>query len=133
MNSMNSIRLRNFLLMTKDEVVADMIQYFNNMMPTNEAMLAGGYKLTGLPDIILAKGLGNLSAYELQTISEPWAEDKLERVANEMKNKGDVGRPPILIIMTYADTNSLQFTPYFMNPIYKDDYQAPANVAEGYC
>ena len=130
---MNLIRLRNFLLMTKDEVVADMIQYFNNMMPTNETMLAGGCKLTGLPPIILAKGLGNLSAYELQTISEPWAEDKLERVANEMKNKGDVGRPPILIIMTYADTNSLQFTPYFMNPIYKDDYQAPKNVAEGYC
>ena len=128
----NSIRLRNFLLMTKDEVVADMIQYFSNMMPTSSQMLAGGCKLTGLPDIILTKGLVNLSAYELQTISEPWAEDKLERVANEMKNKGDIGRPPILIIMTHFDS-SLQFTPYFMNPIYKDDYQAPANVAEGYC
>jgi hypothetical protein len=130
---MNSIRLRNFLLMTKDEVVADMIQYFNFMMPTTETMLAGGYKQTGLPNVILDKGLGNLSCYELQKLAEPWAEDKIERVTNEMKNKGDVGRPPILIIMTHVDPVSNQFTPYVMNPIYKDDYQAPANVAEGYC
>jgi len=35
--------------------------------------------------------------------------------------------------MTHVDPVSNQFTPYVMNPIYKDDYQAPANVAEGYC
>jgi hypothetical protein len=132
---MNTIRFRNFLLMTKDEVVADMVQFFNMMMPKNEHMLSNGSKIAidnGLPSIILDKGLENMSAYELQTIAEPWAEYKLEQIANKMKQSGDIGRPPILIIMTYTDTTSLQFTPYFMNCIYKDDYQAPVGIAEGY-
>lgn len=121
-----AIRNRSFLMMTQEEVTQEVIQFYADILPNAKVLVSGGKDESNMPNIILEKGIEHLTLEELIDVAGCWSENYLEQTEEKMKAIGDVGKPPIAIIMTVpVRPNAVEFNGYLLGHLYRQDFEIP--------